>query len=112
MAVAVAHRDGLVEIAVTDQGVGIAEADQRRIFERFYRVDPARSRGTGGTGLGLAIVKHVCANHGGEVTVWSQPGPRLDLHHAAARRLRAGAPSTPPADAATRTQSTTGEVRG
>ena len=59
---------------VTDQGLGIPEAEQERIFERFYRVDAARSRATGGTGLGLAIVKHVCANHGGEVTVWSQEG--------------------------------------
>ena len=59
---------------MTDQGIGIADAEQDRIFERFYRVDPARSRATGGTGLGLAIVKHVCANHGGEVTVWSQEG--------------------------------------
>ncbi len=64
----------LVLVAVTDQGQGIPEADQQRIFERFYRVDGARSRATGGTGLGLAIVKHVCANHGGEVTVWSEPG--------------------------------------
>ena len=72
--VAVNRHHGLVEISVSDQGVGIAEDDQVRIFERFYRVDPARSRSTGGTGLGLAIVKHVCANHGGEVTVWSQPG--------------------------------------
>jgi len=72
--VAVSRRHGLVEIGVTDEGVGVAEDDQVRIFERFYRVDQARSRGTGGTGLGLAIVKHVCANHGGEVTVWSQPG--------------------------------------
>jgi two-component system sensor histidine kinase SenX3 len=63
-----------VEISVTDQGPGIPEADQERIFERFYRVDPARSRDTGGTGLGLAIVKHVCANHGGDCTVWSRPG--------------------------------------
>jgi two-component system, OmpR family, sensor histidine kinase SenX3 len=54
--------------------VGIADDEQGRIFERFYRVDPARSRATGGTGLGLAIVKHVSANHGGEVTVWSRPG--------------------------------------
>src|SRR6478672_7781081 len=60
----------LVELAVTDQGQGIAMADQQRIFERFYRVDAARSRSTGGTGLGLAIVKHVAANHGGEVSVW------------------------------------------
>ena len=74
VAVAVNRHHGLVEISVTDQGVGIAEDEQVRIFERFYRVDPARSRSTGGTGLGLAIVKHVCANHGGEVTVWSQPG--------------------------------------
>ncbi|THA25761.1 two-component sensor histidine kinase [Streptomyces sp. RKND-216] len=64
----------LVEIAVTDQGIGISAADKERIFERFYRVDPARSRDTGGTGLGLAIVKHVAASHGGEVTVWSAEG--------------------------------------
>ncbi len=64
----------LVELSVTDQGQGIPAADQERIFERFYRVDAARSRATGGTGLGLAIVKHVCANHGGEVTVWSEEG--------------------------------------
>ncbi len=67
-------RDGLVEVAVTDQGVGIAPEEQERIFERFYRVDAARSRRTGGTGLGLAIVKHVAENHGGQVTVWSEPG--------------------------------------
>ncbi len=64
----------LIEIAVTDQGIGISERDRDRIFERFYRVDPARSRATGGTGLGLAIVKHVAASHGGEVTVWSAEG--------------------------------------
>jgi two-component system sensor histidine kinase SenX3 len=66
--------DGLVDIAVTDQGLGIAPEEQERIFERFYRVDTARSRATGGTGLGLAIVKHVVDNHGGTVSVWSQPG--------------------------------------
>lgn len=66
--------DGLVEIAVVDQGVGIAPDEQERVFERFYRVDPARSRDTGGTGLGLSIVKHVAADHGGDVTVWSRPG--------------------------------------
>ncbi|MGW1408006.1 sensor histidine kinase [Streptomyces sp. NPDC002403] len=63
-----------IEIAVTDQGIGISEKDRERVFERFYRVDPARSRATGGTGLGLAIVKHVAASHGGEVTVWSSEG--------------------------------------
>lgn len=63
-----------VEITVTDQGIGIAEADQQRIFERFYRADGARSRRTGGNGLGLAIVKHVVQRHGGEVRVWSRPG--------------------------------------
>lgn len=64
----------LVEISVSDQGTGIPQSDLGRIFERFYRVDAARSRATGGTGLGLSIVKHICANHGGEVTVWSQEG--------------------------------------
>ncbi|AMM19926.1 histidine kinase [Frondihabitans sp. PAMC 28766] len=65
---------GVVEIAVTDQGDGIAESDRERIFERFYRVDPARSRRTGGTGLGLAIVKHIVQNHGGDIRLWSQLG--------------------------------------
>lgn len=63
-----------VEIAVTDCGIGIDPADQDRVFERFFRVDPGRSRATGGTGLGLAIVKHVAANHGGEVKLWSRLG--------------------------------------
>jgi two-component system sensor histidine kinase SenX3 len=63
----------IVEIAVTDQGIGIPESELERIFERFYRVDPARSRETGGTGLGLSIVKHVATKHGGEVNVWSSP---------------------------------------
>ncbi|KMK73311.1 sensor histidine kinase [Kocuria rhizophila] len=68
------ERDGMAQITVTDQGPGISETEQDRIFERFYRVDSARSRQTGGTGLGLSIVKHVMAQHGGEVSVWSQPG--------------------------------------
>ncbi len=63
-----------VEVSVTDRGIGIAPEHQTRVFERFFRVDPARSRITGGTGLGLAIVKHVLANHGGEVRLWSSPG--------------------------------------
>jgi two-component system sensor histidine kinase SenX3 len=66
--------NGVAEIAVTDHGVGIAPEDQERIFERFYRVDPSRSRATGGTGLGLAIVKHVASNHRGEIKLFSQVG--------------------------------------
>jgi two-component system sensor histidine kinase SenX3 len=65
---------GSVEISVVDQGIGIPEQEIDRIFERFYRVDPARHRSTGGTGLGLSIVKHVAATHGGEVRVWSVEG--------------------------------------
>ncbi|GGF22222.1 sensor histidine kinase [Williamsia phyllosphaerae] len=64
----------MVAIAVTDRGIGIAPRDQARVFERFFRVDKARSRATGGTGLGLAIVKHVAANHDGSITLWSKPG--------------------------------------
>ncbi|CAN5644448.1 ATP-binding protein [soil metagenome] len=66
--------DGFVEISVVDQGIGIPHVEIDRIFERFYRVDPARHRSTGGTGLGLSIVKHVAATHGGEVRVWSVEG--------------------------------------
>src|SRR5690606_12344891 len=74
-----AHRvtdgdDESVEITVSDNGIGIPAAELDRIFERFYRVDYARSRANGGTGLGLAIVKHVAAAHGGRVSVWSTPG--------------------------------------
>ena len=63
-----------VDLSVTDRGIGIAPDELDRIFERFYRVDPARHRSTGGTGLGLSIVKHVAASHGGEVKVWSVQG--------------------------------------
>ncbi len=65
---------GWIEVAVTDRGVGIPQRDLDRIFERFYRVDRARSRVTGGTGLGLSIVRHVATNHGGEVLVTSAEG--------------------------------------
>ncbi|QQM67179.1 sensor histidine kinase [Actinomyces weissii] len=64
----------LLRLAVTDQGIGISETDRQRVFERFYRVDKARSRATGGTGLGLSIVKHVAADHGGTVELSSQLG--------------------------------------
>lgn len=72
--VGVSSVDGIVEIAITDQGIGIPADEIDRVFERFYRIDPARSRHTGGTGLGLSIVKHVVQNHGGDVRVWSQQG--------------------------------------
>jgi two-component system sensor histidine kinase SenX3 len=67
-------RGGNIEMAVTDRGIGIAREHQERVFERFFRVDKARSRATGGTGLGLAIVKHIAANHNGTIRLWSQPG--------------------------------------
>ncbi len=76
-----------VEIGVSDNGIGIAEVDQARVFERFFRVDYGRSRASGGTGLGLSIVKHVASAHGGTVTVWSRLGQgstftlRLPAHH-------------------------------
>jgi two-component system, OmpR family, sensor histidine kinase SenX3 len=83
-------QDGCVEISVVDQGIGIPPEEMDRIFERFYRIDPARHRSTGGTGLGLSIVKHVAATHGGDVRVWSAEGqgstftlslPRHTPHH-------------------------------
>ena len=72
--VTTAIRDDRVEIEVIDQGIGIAEGHQDRIFERFYRVDRARSRETGGTGLGLSIARHIARNHRGDVTVTSTEG--------------------------------------
>ncbi len=95
--VGVGVRDGgdLVEIAVVDSGIGIPPSEQERIFERFYRVDQARSRETGGTGLGLSIVKHVASDHGGEVTVWSQPGRGSTF---TLRLPKADEPATPEPD--------------
>ena len=84
--------EGSVEISVVDQGIGIPTDEIDRIFERFYRVDPARHRSTGGTGLGLSIVKHVAATHGGDIRVWSVEGqgstftltlPQHQPHHGA-----------------------------
>ncbi|MEY5151728.1 MAG: hypothetical protein RLZZ551_277 [Actinomycetota bacterium] len=72
--VRVTSLDTTIEISVSDEGIGIPQSDIDRIFERFYRVDRARSRGTGGTGLGLSIVRHVMNNHGGWVNVTSQEG--------------------------------------
>jgi two-component system sensor histidine kinase SenX3 len=93
------RRDGrFVEISVTDRGIGIEPQHQQRVFERFFRVDPARSRATGGTGLGLAIVKHVAANHGGEVKLWSRTDTgstftlRVPAHAQDGDRSETGAP--------------------
>ncbi len=90
--------DLMVELSVTDQGIGIPASELDRIFERFYRVDPARHRSTGGTGLGLSIVKHVAASHGGEVRVWSVEGQGSTFTLSLPRRTAAPGgrgPSTP-----------------
>lgn len=104
VATSVDREAGTVDVAVVDQGIGIPASAQARVFERFYRVDPARARDTGGTGLGLSIVKHVVADHGGEVTLWSEPGHgstftiRLPLPPAVDPRT--GAPTIDPEGAA------------
>ena len=90
VAVATRVADGLVEISVSDQGIGIAPEDQARIFERFYRVDQARSRDTGGTGLGLSIVKHIVQLHGGRVWAESEPGKGAAFFLRLPRRTAAG----------------------
>ena len=83
--------DDTVEISVIDQGIGIPAGEMDRIFERFYRVDPARHRSTGGTGLGLSIVKHVAATHGGDVKVWSVEGQGSTFTLSLPRTQREGA---------------------
>ncbi len=90
----------MVDISVTDQGIGIPASEIDRIFERFYRVDPARHRSTGGTGLGLSIVKHVAASHGGEVMVWSEEGKGSTFTLRLPRRVtpEADAPAEAPAE--------------
>ena len=100
--------DGSVEIAVTDRGIGIAPEHQERVFERFFRVDPARSRATGGTGLGLAIVKHVCANHGGEVRLWSRPGTGSTFTMRLPARLGIGSAGDPAVSGSPETAGTGG----
>ena len=86
--------DMMVEITVTDQGIGIPAGELDRIFELFYRVDPARHRSTGGTGLGLSIVKHVAASHGGEVRVWSVEGQGSSFTLSLPRRTHHERPTT------------------
>lgn len=117
--VGVRSADGIVEIAVTDRGIGIAEGDQQRIFERFYRADQARSRRTGGTGLGLAIVKHAVQRHGGEVRLWSRPGrgstftirlPLVAAPEDGSKPKRRGRKKTKGAAAASRTPRSNGET--
>jgi two-component system sensor histidine kinase SenX3 len=87
--------DLMVDLTVTDQGIGIPASEIERIFERFYRVDPARHRSTGGTGLGLSIVKHVAASHGGDVRVWSVEGQGSTFTLTLPRRVSEGAAPPP-----------------
>jgi two-component system sensor histidine kinase SenX3 len=85
--------DGMATIAVSDHGPGIPSRDLERIFERFYRVDRARSRATGGTGLGLSIVRHVAQAHGGDVTVESREGEGSTFRLRLAQTVNGGAPA-------------------
>jgi two-component system sensor histidine kinase SenX3 len=108
-----------VWVSIADAGPGIPSEEHDRIFERFYRVDPARHRSTGGTGLGLSIVKHVAATHGGDISVWSVQGQgstfTLTLPHHAEPGQGSGQTTTPvevvaparPATAPRRTQQET-----
>jgi two-component system sensor histidine kinase SenX3 len=104
VAIGVHDREDAVEISVSDQGAGIEAVDRERIFERFYRADPARSRDTGGTGLGLAIVKHIVSNHGGEVAVWSQLGAGSTFTIRLPHSTTAPDPTAPTVDMGTTTE--------
>lgn len=86
--------DGMATVTVTDEGPGIPSRDLERIFERFYRVDRARSRATGGTGLGLSIVRHVAQAHGGDVTVESREGEGSTFRLRLAQIVHSGGSST------------------
>jgi two-component system sensor histidine kinase SenX3 len=103
--------DAMVEISVVDQGIGIPAEEIGRIFERFYRIDPARHRSTGGTGLGLSIVKHVAATHGGEVTVWSKPGHGSTFTLSLPRLLPENLPGVEPREAEPRDERDPGPRR-
>ncbi|MDX6300407.1 MAG: two-component system, OmpR family, sensor histidine kinase SenX3 [Nocardioidaceae bacterium] len=95
--VAAKARGAMVDLTVTDQGIGIPASEIDRIFERFYRIDPARHRSTGGTGLGLSIVKHVAASHGGDVRVWSVEGQGSTFTLSLPRRVTEPPTQTTPA---------------
>ena len=94
-------RDLVVDLSVTDQGIGIPASELDRIFERFYRIDPARHRSTGGTGLGLSIVKHVAASHGGDIKVWSVERQGSTFTLSMPRRV-GEPPASPPTQSTTR----------
>jgi len=93
--VSIKAEDGMVDISVVDQGIGIPSNEIDRIFERFYRVDPARHRSTGGTGLGLSIVKHVAATHGGDIRVWSVEGQGSTFTLTLPQHVPSGADASP-----------------
>jgi len=95
-------RDAEVVFTVADTGIGIPKADQPRIFERFYRVDAARSRELGGTGLGLSIAKHIVEVHGGRIWVDSEIGRGSQFHFTVPIFVAERAPRPAPAGAATR----------
>jgi two-component system sensor histidine kinase SenX3 len=99
--VAATGHEQTVDLTVSDQGIGIPADEIDRIFERFYRVDPARHRSTGGTGLGLSIVKHVAASHGGEIRVWSVQGEGSTFTLSLPRRRAADAVRPSPDSSAT-----------